>query len=89
MCERESVVVSKKTVREHARAREGETEIERARTPARVYAYVCMVMVMCVCVGGVLRVPCGCMWKGGRSTRGTDSDRVERLSFSRFLLTLK
>jgi hypothetical protein len=67
VCERESVIVSRKTVRESARAREEETETERARTRARVYVYVCVVMVVCVCLGEG-----GCVCRVGACGRGGD-----------------
>jgi hypothetical protein len=84
--ERKRDCEQKDSERERARERGRDRDRESAHARTCICVRVCGDGGVCVFGGGGLRVPCGCMWKGGRST---DSDRVERLSLSRFLFYLK
>ncbi len=65
MCVRESVIVSKKTVREHARAREEETELQSAHARTCICVRVCGDGDVCVRGGGCCVCRVGACGRGG------------------------
>ncbi len=81
------MIVSRNTERERARASEREEETET--DSARAHVYMCTYEVAVVCVCGWGREDCVCRVGACRRGRDIETDRVERLTFSRFLLYFK